>query len=329
MQTRSKAVFLAAIAVIGGIMSKTAKADVTLPALISEGMILQQKTPVRIYGTATPEEKVTVEIQGKKQTATANGKGNWEVILRPLAAGGPFTLTIEGKNKIEFKDVLVGEIWVCSGQSNMEYGMGGLPEEDAKSDVAASADPLLRMFTVTKKISGTPLDDVFGKWESASPQNTPGFSAVGYYFARALRAERKVPIGMIHTSWGGTRIEAWTAQSVLLANGTPASEFALSDPKSQLYKDTMARYNRAGRAVEGGGVACGRLAGSRPARDREGVGSRRLPRQRLDADYRSRRLGKFRRPGVGSLRWRGLVSQNGHRSRRACRKTDDPEPRSD
>ena len=244
MRTRNMAVFLAAVAGIGGVMSKEAKADVTLPTLISEGMVLQQKAPVRIYGKATPGEEVSVTLQGKTTKDKANSKGNWEVVLKSLAAGGPFPLTVQGKNKIELKSVYVGEVWVCSGQSNMEWVMAALPEADAKADVAASANPLLRMFTVTKKVSGTPREEVAGTWQEASPQNTPGFSAVGYYFARALRAELKVPVGMIHTSWGGTRIEAWTSRGVLRANGAPLSEFDLSDPNSQVYKNTVARYNR-------------------------------------------------------------------------------------
>lgn len=224
-----------------------ARADVTVPAVISEGMVLQQKAPIRIFGKATPGEEVSVSIQGKKAKGKADSKGNWEATLKSLAAGGPFTLTIEGDakegtNKIEFKDVLVGEVWVCSGQSNMEWNMEY--SADSKADAAAVNDPLLRMFTVGKKVSPKYLEDVVGKWEAATPQTTLHFSAVGYYFARDLRAALKVPVGMIHTSWGGTRIEAWTAKSVLLENGTPPSELTAGDPESPVFKEAKARYER-------------------------------------------------------------------------------------
>jgi sialate O-acetylesterase len=220
MRLRNIGVALA-VATAGIGSATAARADVTLPFLLSDGMVLQQKAPVRLYGKASPGEKVTVSVQGKTVRATAGKDGAWDVTLKSLAPGGPFTLTIAGKNRLEFKDVLVGEVWVCSGQSNMEMTLGGLPE--ARADIAAANDPLLRMFTVTKSTAATPQPEILGgQWEKSTSGNVLHFSAVGYYFARALRAALKVPVGMIHTSWGGTRIQAWTSKETLLANGVPA-----------------------------------------------------------------------------------------------------------
>ena len=122
-------------------------------------------------------------------------------------------MTIAGRNTIVIKDVVAGEVWVCSGQSNMEFVLSRA--FDAKADIAAPADPLLSMFTVGRAVADAPKADVDGKWESSTPESRAHFSAVGYYFGRALRAARKVPVGIIHTSWGGTPIEAWTSSGAL------------------------------------------------------------------------------------------------------------------
>jgi sialate O-acetylesterase len=241
-----------ATAALLSLATGVAHADVTLPALISDGMVLQQKQPVRIYGKASPGEKVSVEIAKQTATATADASGDWLATLQPLNAGGPFTLTITGKNKIVINDVLVGEVWVCSGQSNMEWTLGGLPE--AKDEIVHADDNQLRMFTVPKMISRTPQEEIHGgRWDSAIPQVVGGFSAVGYYFGKALRAARKVPIGLIHTSWGGTRIEAWTSKEMLQSIGTPEGEFVALDPNSapvralmEVYQNRLAHWKAAG-----------------------------------------------------------------------------------
>ena len=240
------AAVLAIVAVAGG---AAARADVTLPKLITDGMVLQQKAPVRLWGKASPGEKVVVTLQDKSGTATADPEGNWMATLKDLKPGGPFTLTVRGNNTVEVKDVLVGEVWVCSGQSNMEWPLSAA--ENGPAEAAAANDPQLRMFTVQKRVSPAPEADVLGgKWEAASPQTAGRFSAVGYYFARALRASRKVPIGMINTSWGGTRIEAWTRKEVLLENGVAPKEYDVyqvpeGDAKAK-YERQLAAYREAG-----------------------------------------------------------------------------------
>jgi sialate O-acetylesterase len=214
-------------------------ADVRLPALVSQGMVLQQKTPVRIWGWASEGETVRVVFHGQTAVANANG-GNWAVILSPMDAGGPFAMTISGKNVIEIKDVLVGEVWVCSGQSNMEFALADA--FDAKKEVEAPPDPLLRMFTVARQVAYAPQADVAQRhWQSASPDTRGHFSAVGYYFGRALRRARNVPVGLIHTSWGGTTAEAWTSRSALEEWGIPPSAFGGATPATPQAKEDYDR----------------------------------------------------------------------------------------
>jgi sialate O-acetylesterase len=241
----STTTFFASIASIGLLAScvTAAHADVSLPLLFTDGMVLQQKRPVRIYGKAGGGEKVMVAIQGQAAVTVSDAKGDWQVWLKPLKAGGPFTLTVQGNNTVTVKDVLVGEVWVCSGQSNMEWNMAWLQTPEAAADIVASADSQLRMFTVTKSIAAEPQSEVAnGKWAVANAQNTGTFSAVGYYFARSLRKSLNVPVGMIHTSWGGTRIEAWTSKEVLLKNGISPNEFTPTNPQSPAFQAAKAKY---------------------------------------------------------------------------------------
>lgn len=208
-----------------------AQADVTLPKLISNQLVLQRNTPVRIWGKARPGEKVSVSIQGKSGSAVAGSDGAWSLFLPALKAGGPYDLVVKGDNTITVRDVLVGEVWVCSGQSNMEWPVSA--SFDPQGVVAASADPGLRMFTVQKSVQLREQSEVAGgAWETAGPQTTARFSAVGYHFARTLRKALGVPVGMIHTSWGGTRIEAWTSRDVLEAQGMSREERYAFDPRN-------------------------------------------------------------------------------------------------
>ncbi|RLT21049.1 MAG: sialate O-acetylesterase [Planctomycetota bacterium] len=212
-----------ALAVTTILIGSVASADVRLPRLISDHMMLQRNQNVRIWGWADAGEVVTVAIAKKQATVTTSDNGQWEVMLPSLKTGGPYEMTVSGNNKVVVSDILVGEIWVCSGQSNMEWSVRSSFEPDKVA--SASTDAELRMFTVTKAVSDTELADVTGSWEAASPATTPRFSAVGYHFAKYLRQYLGCPVGMIHTSWGGTRIEAWTSPATNLAAGMKQSEF--------------------------------------------------------------------------------------------------------
>jgi sialate O-acetylesterase len=200
------------------ILVSAARADVRVPSLIGDNMVLQQGRKVRVWGRAEPGERVTVTFRGDKAGATADARGRWEVFTGPHKAGGPFELTVAGRNTLTFKNVLVGDVWVCSGQSNMEWSLGNA-QDGAKA--AAGADyPFIHLFTVTKKTSADPLDNVEGHWVVTTPKEAAQFSAVGYFFGRELYKVLNVPVGLIHTSWGGTPAEAWTSRGALAADPT-------------------------------------------------------------------------------------------------------------
>jgi sialate O-acetylesterase len=185
-------------------------------------MVLQQGRQVAIWGTADPGEQVTVTLADQKQMATADSTGPWKVRVGPFKAGGPIDLTVAGKNTVTFHNVMVGEVWVCSGQSNMEFALwnhgifGGA--KNTEQEVAASNYPLLRLFLVKRAVAGKPQTDVQGHWVVSSPVTAGDFSAVGYFFGRDLHRALKVPVGMIASSWGGTEAEAWTNNEALSAD---------------------------------------------------------------------------------------------------------------
>ena len=197
------------------------RAEVKLPSLLSDGLVLQQGMKVNIWGTADPAERVTVTLGDQQVSGVADSGGQWKVKLGPLNAGGPFTMTIAGKNTLTLHDVLVGEVWVCSGQSNMEMPVGTNPQgwssgvTNYQDEIAHADYPTLRLFTVQKAVAGKPQRDVRGYWVVARPQTVNEFSAVGYFFGRELVKVLNVPIGMIHSSWGGTPAESWTSRGTL------------------------------------------------------------------------------------------------------------------
>lgn len=170
-------------------------------------MVVQRGKPINVWGWDAPGQKVTISLGGKSATATTDVNGKFMASLPKLNAGGPFILEVSGSAKKSVQDVLVGEVWVCSGQSNMEWPMS-LANDRAQAKT--ETDPNVRMFTVPKLIAQEPQTDVVGSWVQAKPETIDSFSAVGYAFARKLQRDLKVPVGMIHTSWGGTVAEAWT-----------------------------------------------------------------------------------------------------------------------
>ncbi len=192
------------------------RADVKLPQLLSDGVVLQQGIKVNIWGIADPGEHVTVTLQEEHSAAVTDGSGQWRIKLGPLNPGGPFTLTVVGNNTVVVHDVLVGEVWVCSGQSNMEmpvspngWSAGVLNYEN---EVSRADDPTLRMFTVQHAVADKPQTDVEGSWVPARGESIGNFSATAYFFGRELQKVLNVPIGLIHSSWGGSRAEAWTSR---------------------------------------------------------------------------------------------------------------------
>lgn len=193
------------------------RADVVLPALFSEHAVLQKSDSVPVWGKAAPGEVVEVTLDKASATAVAGEDGKWRLRLDLADLGsGPFDLVVQGRNLITVRDVLVGEVWLCGGQSNMEWplrGTGGAAQE-----IAQSANPLLRQFKVERTASADPLEEAKGRWVVATSSTTPDFTAVGYYYAKTIHRELKVPIGLLNASVGGTVIETWMGSDALDAD---------------------------------------------------------------------------------------------------------------
>jgi sialate O-acetylesterase len=204
----SKQAFRVAVLLCGAALGSWA--EVSLPSVIAEHMVLQRGLPVHIWGNADPSESVAVEFRGATRTAQADKIGRWSVYLPSGEAGGPFTLTVRGQNTLSFSDVLVGDVWVASGQSNMEFKLHQVA--NAQIELAAANHPRIRLFQVERNVSPYPVSDLKAKaWAECTPETSENFSAVAYFFGRDLEEKLHVPIGLIDTTWGGTPAEAWTS----------------------------------------------------------------------------------------------------------------------
>jgi sialate O-acetylesterase len=199
-------------------LASLARADVVPASLFRDHAVLQQGMAIPVWGTADAGETVTVTLAGQSVSTTA-ADGKWSVRLDPLPAGGPHVLTIEGRNRIELRDVLIGEVWICSGQSNMERELGlragQQPIKDWEAEAAGADFPLIRHFRVNNQLSLDPQTRVDGEWVVCTPETVADFTAVGLFFGRALHVAHGAPIGLIHSSWGGTPAEAWTSREGL------------------------------------------------------------------------------------------------------------------
>jgi sialate O-acetylesterase len=220
----------------------TAEAAVKPHALFSNNTVLQQGMKVPVWGTADPGEKVTVTFQGQTVSTTAEN-GKWIVVLNPLKAGGPLEMTIAGKNTIAIKNVLVGEVWVCSGQSNM--AMQVIRTENAEQAIAESANPKIRLFTVPHAGADEPQRDVNGKWSECGPQTVGMFSAAGYFFGKDLQKKLDVPIGLINSSVGGTPAESWTSREMLASRPETKPILEGYARALQLYPEAQKRHEAA------------------------------------------------------------------------------------
>jgi sialate O-acetylesterase len=190
-------------------ITSAVSAEVKLPAVFSDHMLLQRDTAVPVWGWAEPAERVSVSFAGRTKTATADAAGKWAVTLDAAPAGGPHVLSVKGNNTIEIADVMVGEVWLCSGQSNMAMSVGGSANRD--TEIAEAKYPGIRMFSVTRTPAETPQEECQGEWKVCSPDSVAAFSATAYFFGRKLHRELDVPVGLINSSWGGTPVQAWTS----------------------------------------------------------------------------------------------------------------------
>jgi Carbohydrate esterase, sialic acid-specific acetylesterase len=223
-----------------------AAADVRLPALFSDHMVIQQDHEVPVWGWASPGEAVSVAIAGLEQKTTADAKGKWSVKLGKLPAKKEAAaLTVKGKNEIIINDVLIGEVWLASGQSNMQMPVNGV--RNKQQEINQAKFPAIRMFTVERKTAETPQEECGGKWVVCSPETVMHFSATAYFFGREIHKTREVPVGLINASWGGTPIEAWTSMEV--QKDTPALAPILASWKQKTSapfneKQAMQRYEK-------------------------------------------------------------------------------------
>lgn len=197
-------------------------AEVKLPAFFSDGMVMQQQTQANLWGTAAPRKQVTVTPgwDNKEYTTIADAQGNWKLSIPTPTAGGPYTITISDGKEFTLNNVLIGELWICSGQSNMEMPMKGFknqPIANSNMDVLKSKNPNLRLFTVKRTSTLKPQTDVVGQWHEANPASVYEFSATAYYFGRLVQDIIDVPVGLIVAAWGGSAAEAWMTEEWLKA----------------------------------------------------------------------------------------------------------------
>jgi sialate O-acetylesterase len=226
-------------------LTRLSYAEVRLPKVFGDHMVLQQDKPLVFWGWAQPNETVTVSLAGESRQARANQRGEWKTTLPTMKAGGPFSVNISGSTKVLFEDVLVGEVWLCSGQSNMEMGIGAV--RDSAHEVAAADYPNIRLLMIPNRWTPEPQNDVEATWKVCSPKTVAedgwaGFSAAAYFFGRELQKRLGVSIGLIDSTWGGTRIESWTPPEGF-AN-VPAlkrdyESVQLADPRATLHQQRL------------------------------------------------------------------------------------------
>ena len=200
-------------------------AEVRLPHSLSDHAVLQRRAPIHLWGWADPKEPVTVEFHGQTKKAVANDLGEWSLWLLPEQAGGPYTLTVRGAGApIVLNDLLVGDVWFASGQSNMQFPLLGFPGnavmKDSEKEIAAATHPQIRLLRVEDKASNYPVNDITTSWTECTPVTAKDFSAVAYFFGREIQEKEHVPIGLIDSSWGGTPVEPWISLDALTADAS-------------------------------------------------------------------------------------------------------------
>ncbi len=239
-----------------------AAADVKLPNIFGNHMVLQRDAPLHVWGTAAPKEKIEVKIGPRTFTTTAEEDGTWTVGLPPLKADGgkAHKMIVKGNNEIVIDDILIGDIWIGSGQSNMEWQLGGT--EKSGEFIAAADHPKIRLFHIPKVQKDQPDTDVNAQWKACTPANVPQFSAVLYHFGKTLQKETGVPMGLINSSWGGSPIEPWTVTktgSGKMYNGmiAPITSFAVAGTiwyqgeTNVLQKNGLAYFDKMKDLIEG------------------------------------------------------------------------------
>ncbi len=220
----------------------TAMAEVKVPKVFSDHAVLQREAPIHVWGWADPGEQVAVSFHDAKQSATADKLGKWSVYLAPERAGGPYTLTIQATNTVTISDILVGDVWFASGQSNMEMPLKGFPGsavlKNGAEEIANSNQPQMRLLRVHQRPSDHPLPDLQDAdeiWTTCTPETAADFSAVAYFFGREIQQREKVPVGLIDSTWGGTPAEAWISMDGI---GADASLMPVFEEWSKMANET-------------------------------------------------------------------------------------------
>jgi len=273
-RVKKRASLFFTIICLSAVFAHDASAEVRLPAIISDNMVLQQGMKLPIWGWANPGETVTVTIGSQKKHANADAKGQWRVVLDSFVSCGTHTMTVSGDNTLTVRNILVGEVWVCSGQSNMDFSLNGV--RNAKEEMAEANDPEIRLFQVEHKVAKTLLSDCQGRWEICTPASVAHFSAVGYLFGRDLHIARNMPVGLIQTSYGGSTIEAWMRREVLEADSAnkPLLEYWqnllfrwAATEQQAAYEKTLAQWTSQAEEAK----KYGKQAPPRPAQPSESV----------------------------------------------------------
>jgi sialate O-acetylesterase len=230
-----------ALAIAAG-SAAPAGAAIRLPAVFGDHMVVQQGKPVVVWGWASPREGITVRFAGQEASTAAGADGRWQAVLHAVnAGGGPLELAVAGTNgaPIVLKDVLAGEVWLCSGQSNMEFWLAST--FSSSPEVLRADDPMIRLFNVPKRTSAAPLSDVEAKWTPCTPKTAASFSAIAYYFGREIHDRLGVPVGLIESAWGGTDIEPWTPPAGFAAVPETKPYLAAAGKSMAAYRTALAK----------------------------------------------------------------------------------------
>jgi sialate O-acetylesterase len=222
--------FLRAVFALFMLCSSLLHAELRLPHVLSNHMVVQREQPIHVWGWASPGAQIAVTLGHEHLTATADDLNHWSVYLPPMPAGGPYAITVEGDGgQIMLEDVLVGDVWIASGQSNMEMPLGGFgpknPITDGEATIAHATDAKIRLLIVPRVSSNNPLDDTAASWVVCSPESARKFSAVAYFFVREIRSLEKAPIGVVDSTWGGTPGESWVSLPALASDANLAPVF--------------------------------------------------------------------------------------------------------
>ena len=226
------------------LLATSASAEVKLPHMLSDHAVLQRDMPIHIWGTADPDEKVSVDFHGQTQQATTDQLGHWSLYLQPEHAGGPYTLMVKGTNTLTLSDILVGDVWFASGQSNMEFPLKGFgpttPLKNGAQEISAATLPQVHLLRFHNVASTYEQHDIDAEWTVCTPATATDFSAVAYFFGRALQQKEQAPMGLIDASWGGTPVSAWLSLDGLSSDASLMPEFAARVPMVEEQADVQA-----------------------------------------------------------------------------------------